>query len=584
MHVIAGASPALPAMSFGFYFRNRVSDNPLLPLTNTHRHPPSVPLTSTNTPSRAPSSAPSSPSSARVLGNGCILAATMPHLSSKHQDPYLALSREEEHLQKDLQKLIDAQSEGLLAGFAGASDHDERDNLSSTGSRTPTTASISSMATPWGLNQSSSHYASSTPITIPIRQPARRKISLHGARRGITRAISSLAHLKSSQASLLSSELVEKSSDLSTVQSLSAKQSTLEEQIRAIAQAEDASRRTSEMKKEEKVLDEEIRELEDRLWQMKARQKGLLRDIQGLENRVESQLSSYKAALELTKKEAKSLLKRAPRTTATANVAIGGQYGESTGEGIWSLPSDRRTLPMAEEHFLEEQQTLTRLIEAAKFEQKECEEGAQVWEDVIRSVSALETTLRTEMQHMTNPSPPPPRPSLLHHEIQSDTTNDESTELSPEARITKVLMEIRRSILLLESKLSLAHQRGWKLLDVCISAEVEAMREGEQVLSDALNPAPSSPYSSRRADDDLMDADEGEGISPVVDRTQLDDWPKEGTHLDDIDDVWGDSHHQQQQQQQQRLSHVRSAELLVERSEDEYDDEGPGPELLISHF
>lgn len=504
----------------------------------------------------------------------------MPHLSSKHQDPYLALSREEEHLQKDLQELIDAQSEGLLAGFAGASDYDERDNLSSTGSRTPTTASIGSMATPWGLNQSSSHYASNTPITIPIRQPARRKISLHGARRGITRAISSLAHLKSSQASLLSSELVEKSSDLSTVQSLSAKQSTLEEQIRAIAQAEDASRRTSEMKKEEKVLDEEIRELEDRLWQMKARQKRLLGDIQGLENRVESQLSSYKAALELTKKEAKSLLKRAPRTTATANVAIGGQYGK----GIWSLPSDRRTLPMAEEHFLEEQQTLTRFIEAAKFEQKECEEGAQVWEDVIRSVSALETTLRTEMQHMTNSSPPPPRPSLLHHEIQSDTTNDESTGLSPDARITKVLMEIRRSILLLESKLFLAHQRGWKLLDVCISAEVEAMREGEQVLSDALNPAPSSPYSSRRADDDLMDADEGERISPVVDRTQLDDWPKEGTHLDDIDDVWGDSHHQQQQQQQQRLSHVRSAELLVERSEDEYDDEGPGPELLISHF
>lgn len=513
----------------------------------------------------------------------------MPHLSSKLQDPYLALSREEEHLQKDLQKLIDAQSEGLLAGFAGASDHDERDNISSTGSRTPTTTSIGSMATPWGLNQSSSHYAPKTPITIPIRQPARRNIGLHGARRGISRAISSLAHLKSSQASLLSSELVEKSSDLSTVQSLSAKQSTLEEQIRAIAQGEDASRRISEMKKEEKVLDEEIRELEDRLWQMKARQNRLLRDIQGLENRVESQLSSYKAALELTKKEAKSLLKRELRTTATAYVVIGGQYKKSTGEGIWSLPPDRRTLPMAEEHFLEEQQTLTRLIEDAKFEQKECEEGAQVWEDVIQSVSAVETMLRTEMKRMTNP-PPPPRPPLLHQEIQSDTTNNESTGLSPEARTKKVLGVIHNSILLLESRLSLARQRGWKLLDVCISAEVEAMREGEQVLSDALNPAPSSPsspsspYSSRRADDDPMDADEGERISPVGDRTQLDDWPTAGTNQDDGDDVWGESHHPQQQQQQQRLSHVRSAELLVERSEDEYDYEGPGPELLISHF
>lgn len=569
-----------PAMSFGFFFRNRVSDTPLLPLTNTHPHPPSAPLTSPNTTSKAPSP----PSSALVLGNGRILAATMPHLSSKHQDPYLALSREEEHLQKDLQKLIDAQSEGLLAGFAGASDLDERDNISSTGSRTPTTTSIRSTATPWGLNQSSSHYAPSTPITIPIRQPTRRNIGLHGARRGITRAISSLAHLKSSQASLLSSQLLEKSSDLSAVQSLSAKQSTLEEQIRAIAQGEDASRRISEMKKEEKVLDEEIRELEDRLWQMKARQNRLLRDIQGLENRVESQLSSYKAALELTKKEAKSLLKRELHTTATAaaHVAIGGQYKKSTGEGIWSLPPDRRTLPMAEEHFLEEQQTLTRLIEAAKFEQKECEEGAQVWEDVIQSVSAVETMLRTEMKRMTNPSPPP-RPPLLLQEIQSDITNNEITELSPEARIKKVIGVIHNSILLLENRLSLARQRGWKLLDVCISAEVEAMREGEQVLSDALNPAPSSPYSSR-ADDDPMDADEGEGLSPVVDRNQLDDWPTAGTHQDDGDDVWGESHHQQQQQQQQRLSHVRSAELLVERSEDEYDYEGPGPELLISHF
>lgn len=558
----------------------------------------------------------------------------MPHLSSKQQDPYLALSREEEHIQKNLQKLIDAQSEGLLAGFAGASDHDERDNLSSTGSRTPTTTSIGTIGTPWGLNQSSSHYAPSSPIKIPIRQPARRKIGLHGARRGITRAISSLAHLKSSQATLLSSELDEKLSDLSTVQSLSAKQSTLEEQIQAIAQREDASGRISKMKTEEKVLDEEIRELEDRLWQMKARQNKLLGDIQGLENRVESQLSSYKAALELAKKEAKSLLKRAPRatTTATANVVLGGQYRNSTGEGIWSLPPDRRTLPMAEEHFLEEQQTLRRLIEAAKFEQTECEEGAQVWEDVVRSVSAVETMLRTEMQRNTQSSTPPPRPPLLHHEIQPDDTNSESTESSPEAKMKKVHSEIHRGIHFLESKLGLARQRGWKLLDVCISAEVEAMREGEQVLTDALNPAPSSPYSysstradddlmdaddgegississrrvnnvmdadegegishisSRRVDDDIMDADEGEGISLVVDRTQLVDWPKGGANLGEVGNVWGGSHHPQQQQQQQqqreqRLIHVRSAELLVERSEDEYDDEGPGPELLISHF
>lgn len=533
----------------------------------------------------------------------------MPHLSSKHQDPYLALSREEKHIQKNLQKLIDAQSEGLLAGFAGASDHDERDNLSSTGSRTPTTTSIGTIGTPWGLNQSSSHYAPSSPITIPIRQPTGRKIGLHGARRGITRAISSLAHLKSSQATLLSSELDEKSSDLSTVQSLSAKQSTLEEQIQAIAQREDASGRISEMKKEEKVLDEEIRELEDRLWQMKARQNKMLGDIQGLENRVESQLSSYKAALELAKKEAKSLLKRAPRATATAtaNVVLGGQYRNSTGEGIWSLPPDRRTLPMAEEHFLEEQLTLRRLIEAAKFEQTECEEGAQVWEDVVRSVSAVETMLRTEMQRNTHSSTPPPRPPLLHHDIQPDDTNNESTEPSPEAKMRKVHGEIHRGIHFLESKLGLARQRGWKLLDVCISAEVEAMREGEQVLTDALNPAPSSPYSysSRRADDDLMDADEGEGISPissrrvdddimdadegegislVVDRTQLVNWPKGRANLDESGNVWGVSHHQQQQQREQGLSHVRSAELLVERSEDEYDDEGPGPELLISHF
>lgn len=568
----------------------------------------------------------------------------MPHLSSKHQDPYLALSREEEHIKKNLQNLIDAQSEGLLAGFAGASDHDERDNLSSTGSRTPTTTSIGSISTPWGLNQTNSHYAPSIPITIPIRQPARHKIGLHGARRGITRAISSLAHLKSSQATLLSSELDEKSSDLSTVQSLSAKQSILEEQIRAIEQREDASGRISEMKKEEKVLDEEIREMEDRLWQMKARQNKLLGDIQGLENRVESQLSSYKAALELAKKEAKSLLKRAPRTTATAtaNVLLAGQHRNSSGEGIWSLPPDRRTLPMAEEHFLEEQHTLRRLIEAAKFEQTECEEGAQVWEDVVQSVSVVETMLRTEMQRNTHSATPPPRPPLLHHDIQPDDTNNESTESSPEAKMKKVHNGIQRGIKFLENKLSLARQRGWKLLDVCISAEVEAMREGEQVLHDALNPTPSSPfsysYSSRRAEDDLMDADEGEGISPisptrrrvkhdlmdaeeregispissrrvdddiildaderegispvVINPTQLVDWPKGGANLDEGGNVWGGSHHQQLQQQQhqhqqqreQRLFHVRSAELLVERSEDEYDDEGPGPELLISHF
>ena len=444
----------------------------------------------------------------------------MPHISSKHQDSFLALSREEEHIQRSLHELVDAQSEGLQVGFAGASDQD----ASSTGSRTPTSGSLS---IPRRINTATTD----SHITTPIRQPTRRKLGLYGARRGIIRAISNLAKLKAEQGNLLEEELVDKSSELSTVQTLAQKQTILEEQIRSIEESEESGHRISNMRREEHALDIEIKDMESRLWEMKARQRRLLGDIQELENRVQSQLSSYAAALELSRKEARDFL-RSPR----ADVAGVGK--RSRNDGLWSLPMERRTLPMAEEQFRDEQQALPELIQAAVFERKALEEGAVVWEDVVREVAKVESLLRVEMQRIGVPR---------------RGFDGGSRSPSPANGMKSVQREMRRVMSRVESQLEVARERGWKLLDCCISAELEAMIDGNDVLTEAISGAGGGFHSrSRSGGDKGRVHDHGEEL-----------------------------HMMRSEEDGGRRERSRS---VVERSEDEDYDEGPGPELLISHL
>ncbi len=431
-------------------------------------------------------------------------------------DALLSISRQESHLQSTIQTLLDAQSEGLLAGLGGAPG---QDGASSTGSRTPTTSTSNSIR------------KSKTPI--PVRQPVKKKFGLRGARRGIGRSIEELAELKGQELRVLEDELFQRKEVVDTIRNLERKSTGLQERIRGI-ESEDASRQVVDLRQEEQALGHEIHDLEKKLYEMKARQRHLLREIDGLNNSVQSKLSSYKSALSMAEKDIKRFLARPPLEDATATPAAK--------EGIWALPKERRTLEMARDHYTEEQSTIRTHLSTVSDEQAALEEGGEVWEEVVQEVSFVEKLLREEMQRMQDPN------QLLE-------TSGERRDASQSMGEILGAMRVARSRI--EEKLDVAETKGWKLLIVCIGAELEALVEGMGVLEGSLEAAGSGGHGG------------GTREVPDGERAERRNGTSIGKKADDGDLVRVATHEDDPPRE------------LLGRSEDDEDD-GPGADLLIS--
>lgn len=436
----------------------------------------------------------------------------MASLSEHCHDTLVGFARQESYLQKTLQSLLDAQSEGLLSGLGISTVGDE---ASSAGGDTPTSASS---------------YGNSKLMkrVTPVRQNTTKKIGLRGARRGITRALNDLAALKSREGEVIEAQLAGTEEDLSVVQILVSKKKGLEHQVHNI-ENEEASRQLEEFKREEKSLDAEIKVLEGKLWEMKARQRHLLGRLESLDNSIQSKLSSYKAALTLAEKEAKAFLARPKGNSSNSR---GGS------QSVWALPFQRRTLEMANEHFYEEREEINQWSMDIRFEKSALEEGAVMWEDVVTKVTAVEEVLREEMQRL----PAPQVPKLA----------SENDAVDGVRKILKCMESAKSHI---ESQLTIAEERKWKLLVCCIGAELEAIIEGYEVLQNALN-APR-----------------------ISDTVENDDAGSNGTHGNGhlLDQVLTGPHDTPKPQDKSTKS-----QRFLDRSEDE--DDEPGPELLISHM
>lgn len=487
--------PANQTMSLRSLF-NLSSSNRDIPLLPTHSSPDS-------TPSQTYQTAPASPDSRHP--------AKMTSAQIPHSDTLITISRQEAHLQSTLQQLLDAQSEGLLAGLNGGPLQGE---TSSTGSRTPTTAYSSPGGPPKPRG------------VVPVRQPAKKKLGLKGARRGIARAISDLASLKIEEGKILEGELLQRADILSTVQRFETKTVGLQERIDKI-ESEDMARRVEDLKSEEKALDHEIRELETRLWEMKAQYRHLLREIEGLDNSVQSKLSSYKSALTLAEKESRRFLERPP---------IWGNRAATT-TGLWALPAERRTLQMAGEQYAEEQDVLRKRVDEVDTERSALEDGSEVWIEVVEEVNSVEKLLQEEMHKMRAP-------------LVQDNGNGNAS-----GGMRKILEHMSKARTNIESKLEISEARDWKLLVCCIGAELEAMTQGQSVLQGALEAAQRSEGEEYANKNGKASVTGSNSVSPVDLSARLEALGKQDRPTEPQD--------------------------VLNRSEDE--DDGPGPDLLISH-
>ncbi|KAH0538262.1 hypothetical protein FGG08_005133 [Glutinoglossum americanum] len=433
--------------------------------------------------------------------------------------PLVALERKEKQLQRDLQTLLDAQSEGLLAGLEGRG----RGDGSSEGSSTPTAASTEASR------------------VVPIHQPAKKRIGLRAARRGILAAIHEFAMAKESGKELLDADLQSKEEALGQVESWEKKRQGLNEKIDAIENG-DEGKRVGELNTEAKRVQSEIEDLETRLFELQAKHRNLVSEASETENSVQSKLSSYKASLSILDSQVSRFLARPPFTHSPAP--------KSPGEiNFLSLQPRRRTLEMASDYLRSAQKDLTLQRAAAEIERDALEDGAVVWEDVINEVTAFERKLRGEMRALR--SPPTSDTTLLRQRIAESSFSSRGQPHDATEGMQGILRNMDEVILQLESKFKLAEARDWKLLVCCIGAELEAFREGRGILEDAL-------HSTAVLDSDM----------------ELDRGATAGFGGGNQGDPLGVVDHGLVELQDEPQGRV-------ERSESE--DEGPDPTLLFSH-
>lgn len=381
-----------------------------------------------------------------------------------HHDPLLHVERQAKYIQRNLQALIDAQSEGLLSGLTRPDDTSDE-------SFTPTSSRAS---------------RAQSPSTIPSRQPLVRKVGLPAARQGIFQSIYDLLKLREEEREILSSQVDERHNALHEIQSFASRRDGLEEAISCIHNDRD-SQRAKQLQEEARGLETDIHELETRLYEMKARYRQLVSEIANIENSVDAKLSSYTESLSLLQSNIRNYLRDPPVQPLSRRVS------EST---FYSLNPKRRTLEMAQEYWKSEQEHLQKRQHEVDTEILALEEGGGVWKEAMADVSGFEKRLRANMRH--------------YIELQEQSSGSEGAHSNDTRKevAASVAEDLDKTTKRLEVHLELAEEKDWKLLVCCIAAELEALREARGMLLPAFGlpissdaPATSPPPSNAAADE-----------------------------------------------------------------------------------
>jgi hypothetical protein len=357
---------------------------------------------------------------------------------------FLHLERRERAIQMELQTYLDAQSQGLVQGSDSEGLADRRSlEGSDAGSSTPTTRSVRSRSRN-GLG------------VVPIRQPKQRKLGLRGARRGILQDISELVMLKEDQLTIISNEIGLRDDALAQLsaweQRISDAQTVSDE-----AEAQGEVRELEQLREEDSAIEHDIRETEEKLMQMRAKKKWLGERIKEGINRQESRLSSWKGAVAEAEGEIRRFLKRPP---VESSMVLG------DGEDFLTLPPARRTLEMAKDWWEKENTQLSVKREEVEIERRALEDGAGLWQDAMAVVMGFEDELKKDM---------------------FGTNTQEKEVLN--GHITKMGSAIDR----LTSAVETAEENKWNLLICAIGAELEAFKEGREILRSALGLVSSEP-------------------------------------------------------------------------------------------
>jgi hypothetical protein len=407
------------------------------------------------------------------------------------------LQRRERTLQRELQHLLDVQSAGLAAHLDPTAPEllsGNRSDASDAGSATPTIGGTSSVSS---RNTRQQHLerriAFDDPpgggpeqVVIPVRQPRLKRIGLGAARVALARNMSILADLKAEEDAVLTAALGTRKKAIAHLRRLAGRREGIVEELKGLEGdgEEPLGRELRELGQERKAVSSEIAELEERLVGLRSRKRWLDGRIEDVKNRREAGLSGYRNALKEVDADISALLKRPPvkPVDVEAMGALGrdeegkevaGYAAQSPG-GVefLRLRPERRTVDMAKDWWDSEIKILEDRKAEVDRDRKALEDGVQTWKEAIKLVSEFETSLRREMRGETQ-----------------EEGKGKNKAPTPEEAMHAQLDKMAQVMSGLEQHLRTAEDRGWNLLICAIGAELEAFKQAETLLRDALRAA-----------------------------------------------------------------------------------------------
>ena len=439
----------------------------------------------------------------------------------RHDDPFLPIERAAKALERNIQSYLDAQVQGLEAGLG------QGDDASSMGSLTST----QSTSTP--------PPSTSRPRTVPVRQPPMQKITLGGARRGLASSMRRFADLREGELAVIESQFDRRMAAILAADSLEDKRTGLEDQA-ASAKDQTSSNNALELHNEAQKLEKDIRRLEDELAVMRMRHAQLINQATQTENAVASKLSSFDASIALVDTEIRTFLKRPPVESEIPFI------GSDTSAEFYKLHPKRRTLGMAKAQWRDEARSLDAFKSSIEEEMHALRDGREIWRTIVHDINAFEKWFRAEMRKPP-PQGPNPQPDNMH----------------------EILVRFEEVTEMLDRHQQEALEKDWRLLVAAVGAELEAFREGKELFAKIAGDANGDFLQQGKDEQELVSLRGGGAAN--------------GAAMDGSNESLKATLRAMKGQEELTELELEEAPRPVSEPRSESEDDGPGPDLLISH-
>ncbi|KAL2194985.1 pyruvate kinase [Corynascus similis CBS 632.67] len=146
------------------------------------------------------------------------------------------------------------------------------------------------------------------------------------------------------------------------------------------------------------------------------------------------------------------------------------------------LRPERRTAEMAREWWEKEVAMLERRKREVDKERTALEQGVEVWREAVKLVSEFEAELRSQIRDNGK--------AETNSKVKGKNKEGEPASPPPPEQLMYAQLDRMRVVMAgLEERLHVAEENGWNLLICAIGAELEAFRQAENMLQEALRAA-----------------------------------------------------------------------------------------------